>query len=220
MQSNPTASSTSPDEWISANEAVKLLSQAGQNPESSKSMFAEALREGELQARAEAVWLSEHKRLNEAWRSHKFHDDVERNILVPTNYWRSEKQHMDDRTRWRWSQNKFFYTIRKKPLKRRMFVGVEFSVSDVRALLPLFTNEKQKRGPDKDVLTRDRAWLTVLDIALNGRLTVEHFTKAELLKDEIGKLMQKDAGIAILGENKRQQIASQVLNHLRKRSAL
>lgn len=119
-------------EWISADDASKLAIERSEDIVTFQSSVAQLLRHGLLKARAEAVWIEKEPVLSKAWKNISSAENIERNILVPVNYWRSDIRASEDRERWRWPVNKFAYTINENPFRRRMIAGVEFCLSDLK----------------------------------------------------------------------------------------
>ncbi len=201
------------DDWLSANEAVRILTGQGQNPVDVKEMLADYLRDGLLKARAEAVWTTSELNLGKAWKTDEIAEDVRRDSPVPLQEWRTDKRAKADRDRWRWPYDKFFYTITSKPLKRRMFKGVRFSISDLAKLQPkaFLGVAPRTRGRKVDVARRDRGWLTVLELALGDRFHRGFFKDQNDLEQEMQNLLQDECGKLALGQNQIQEIARLVL---------
>lgn len=205
-------------EWMTANDALLKLMAKGMDPATAKSMLAEYLRDGLLSARVDAAWISTESNLNKAWKSEENGERVEQSIIVPVKYWRSDRRALDDRARWRWPFNKFFYTIATNPIKRRMLRGVSFSVQELVKLQPdLFPGEiKPKRGRNPDVSARDAGWMEIVRLSQEGQLNSDTFKTVTGLKDELqARLKLTPNGPSRLGEQQIKEIASMVIKVLK-----
>lgn len=207
-------------EWILANDAYMHLIGKNVDPVTAKSSIADFLRDGYLQARAKGVWISTDTKLSEAWRSHATCSEVERDIDVPTKYWRSDLNAIPDRARWRWPCNQFFYTLSAKPRKRRMFRGVSLERKGLERLFPdIFRDiQKPKAGRKPDVSGRDAGWLEIVRISQEGPLDIDRFRTIESLIEELhARLLLGNGNTSRLGQNQVREIASQTWKALKPR---
>ena len=199
-------------EWISAKETLAVLSTEGRNPVSVKAMIADYLRDGLLEARAEAVWVSTEPNLGKSWKTDDVTADVERNIVVPVRYWRTDRRAETDRARWRWPYNKFFYTLAASPLKRRMFKGITFSTRDLTNLQPKDFSGRvtRPRGRNLDKGRRDAGWLEIVKLAQGEHFNLDFFETQNDLIEQLKTTLQDAEGNLRLGETQIAEIARMV----------
>ncbi|WP_277981171.1 hypothetical protein [Sphingomonas phyllosphaerae] len=210
-------------EWILANDAYMHLIGKNVDPITAKSSIADFLRDGYLQARAKGVWISTDTKLSEAWRSHATCSEVERDIDVPTKYWRSDLNAIPDRARWRWPYNQFFYTLSLKPRRRRMFRGVSLERKGLERLFPDIFREiqKSKVGRKHDVSARDAGWLVIVELSQEGLLDKDTYPTAESLKVEMQhRLTMPDGDTLRLGQNQVGEIARHTWRRLKPRKII
>lgn len=203
--------------WMAASDALNIMTRDGENPVDIQAMLAEYLRAGTLRARVSSVWTTTEKSLATAWKGLSSDSPVEHDIEVPVRYWRSDRRALDDRARWRWPVNKFFYTIAGKPLKRRMFAGVHFNTDDLAKLQPqYFTSvRKPRRGRKTDVSARDRGWLVVVTLSQDGLLHADKFKSQSELEVEMQDRLKLSNGMLALGQGQIREIASMVIKILK-----
>ncbi len=199
--------------WIKASDASDLAIRCGEDVVAFRAAAAEFLRDGRLRARAEAVWISCETNMNKAWESISTTENVERNIEVPVRYWRADIRAATDRNRWRWMLNNFACTIGTKPLKRRMIMGVEFLLDDLKDIKPnLFDGAAKKtRGPDKDIENIENGWLQIVRISQSTQgLNLERFRSAASLQKVIEDRLADANGHTKPGKEKIKGISSKV----------
>lgn len=132
-------------QWLKASEVINLMTDQYGNRHDVKAWLADALRDGTLSARAAATWLSDKPKI-----SFKLPEDAEAlqtDLIVPERYWRASKKWSEDQQDWRWPVNQAIVTVRRKPLKRRYFRGLQFLQADVDRL-------QKKRGVKSDAKSR------------------------------------------------------------------
>jgi hypothetical protein len=108
-----------------ASEALTQLTQTHGNSKAVKLWLADALRDGSLEAKAAATWVSESAKLN--FRLPDKATSLEEDVIIPASRWQASKTWAADQEQWRWPYDHFFVTIRRKPRRRRIFKGVRFS---------------------------------------------------------------------------------------------
>lgn len=117
-------------EWYSPMEALKVVER--HHGALAKGLIADKLRDGLLRARAEQVWESDHPTLNAAWRDRNNADiDVETDVEIGRAFWRASRHWAFDLESWRWPDNRFVVTRRKKPADRTIIVGLKLWSEDV-----------------------------------------------------------------------------------------
>lgn len=123
-------------DWLSPAEALDLL-EPRYGP-GTKILIADKLKDGLIQARAELVWDCDSPGLTAAWKSRDQVDesDVERDAVVAAAVWRSSRHWQWDMDNWRWRDNRFVVTRRKKaPAHRTIIVGLRLRKKDVLDLI-------------------------------------------------------------------------------------
>lgn len=159
-------------QWVKAIVALDRMTADGENPASAMETLASYLRLGKLRARAKAIWLSEEPSLPAAWKNKP--EDGGTDTDIPVGYWRSHKNWANDAANWRWPGSRFHVTLRNKPVKRRMMLGIEFCLADLRKLQPRYFGDGKRvnrRGPAPDLGKRDRVWSELFAMAISGELT-------------------------------------------------
>ena len=196
-------------EWIRARDALTQLTAKGENPVQVMDMLAAYLRNGQLSARANAIWTSEERFTKDAWRSAP--EDVQGGD-IPTRYWRLEKNMIEDQKQWRWVADRFLVTTRMRPRKRIMMRGVEFSLDHLSQLQPKYFNPpaSKPRGKPPEIDKRDAGWSVVVDLLLAGRLNRARFPRQTDLQDEMRKLLKHKNGKLGLGISGIAEIARMV----------
>ncbi|UZK70485.1 hypothetical protein OKW76_05425 [Sphingomonas sp. S1-29] len=175
--------------WISASDAVDALVATGTiDTLAAKAMLADYLRDGRLSAKAKSVWINTASNAATlSWKIEPNNETVERDVMVPVRYWRSDKRALEDRSRWRWPTNQFYYTITVKPLKRRMFSGVRFDKAELHHLLPqvFAAVGKAKRGRPPEIEKRDAIWTEVVRMIFASELTRKNYPDQLSLTDAL-----------------------------------
>ena len=136
------------NEWVKASDALKRLTEAYGNPTMVKAWLADALRDGDLTARASQTWIADSAKTS--FKTPAEPDGVETDIEVPVGYWRQSQTWAADQERWRWPVNQALVTIKRKPARRRIFRGLSFRKSDIDRIAKIRTAQVpqgQKRGP-------------------------------------------------------------------------
>lgn len=122
-------------EWIPASEALELLYPHHGGWLGTKSLLAELLKDGKIQARAARIWSSDAPSISSAWKS-RADAEADEDVEVPRSVWGTSRYWSEDVTNWRWPDNRFVLTRTKKPAERTFVEGVEFYRAHVLALLP------------------------------------------------------------------------------------
>ena len=133
-------------DWIKPSDARRLLMSKGHAPQDVEKMFFLYLRNGDLRAKAAAIWKSDERFTTTAWKNQP--EEVSSGP-IPVAYWRKEKAIEEDRSQWRIPANQFLATVRLKPRRRIMMRGVRFYLPDLKRLQPQVfgeTSAKPKRG--------------------------------------------------------------------------
>ena len=178
------------NEWVSARNALRIMTSNSEDPNATMGMFAAYLRLGELKAQAREIWESKEPTIAKAWKirsgSHSGYVDI------PTKYWRSHIAWADDVQNWRWPGSSFHVTLALEPAKRRMMRGVRFNKADLAKLQPDYFGEGRsgRRGPKADLSRRDVVWLELITMALMGELT-DPVKAAFDNKGDLSKLLEE-----------------------------
>lgn len=214
IKSQSEASNTT-DDWISAKDVIAIAISNQIEPLLLKNALADFLRDGFLRVHVKATWISTETLLSRAI-AIPVEGEIERNVIVQTKLWRSDRWLAADQARWRWPTNTFFYTLRKSPIKRRIFRGVRFSNDDLKRLRPdWFGSTKPQRGRKHDTGPRDLGWLAVMELALTGELQKSEFQIQARIAAELKEMLALPGDKLLLGENQIDEIAKKTAARLR-----
>jgi hypothetical protein len=215
-----TNGTTDDRQWISAKEAVNIMTASGAiDPVSAKASLTDLLRDGRLTAKAKSVWIDTSS--NPATLSWKVPEDngtLELDLITPVTFWRSDKRELEDRSRWRWAVNNFFYTTNLKPLKRRMMRGVQLDLHELSMTHPRFfvSPNISRKGRPPEVEKRDGVWLEILEIALASELHSNVYrTRKDLLDDLLKRKGSAANGQRLAGEVQIKDVAKQAWERMK-----
>lgn len=174
-------------QWITAREALSLFEALFLDRVAAKSTFADYLRDGELRARAGAVFESRERKIGAAWKATGDEDPDEVDVTLEPVTWRRSKDWSGDQDDWRWPFNKFSVTDSTAPFHRHLIQDVEFFREDVDRMLR--KRVKSAGGTPKRDEDWTRFWHAVVEIAKAGRLTKSSFqSQAELRREILGMI--------------------------------
>ena len=151
-------------DWIKPSDARQTLMAKGHEPQDVEKMFFLYLRNGDLRAKAAAIWKSDERFTTAAWKNQP--EEVSSGP-IPVAYWRKEKAIEEDRSQCRIPANQFLATVRLRPRRRIMMRGVRFYLPDLKRLQPQVfgeTSAKPRRGRPPELDKRDVAWRAVLTV--------------------------------------------------------
>jgi hypothetical protein len=152
-------------EWVPAATALKLLDKHHLGHRGVKLLIAELLRDGELDARADAVWQGKFLSLDESWRRRiqLDHDPI---LELDQSTWGSSAFWNDDLSNWRWNDSRFVLTHSKRPSKRTFLTGVSFRASQIVNLLP--SNRKGIGGRKIDAAAWAKIGVALIELGKEG----------------------------------------------------
>jgi hypothetical protein len=123
-------------EWIDAFEALKLVERNLGGRAAAKNTLSEYLRDGDLTAIAEEVWISEARTVDRAWSEKDPQIDLKNDVMLEPKMFRNSKRWRFDQADWRWPFNKFSVVTRRQPVtKRWMMKGVKFSKAEIAVII-------------------------------------------------------------------------------------
>lgn len=173
------------EEWYSPMEALALLE--ARHGAASKALIADKLKDGLIRAHADEIWDSDDPTLNAAWRNRK-HAETEHDVVLERRVWRASRHWQFDIDQWRWPENRFVVTRRKRPADRTVIVGLKFFKKDIDQLIA--PTKKQGGRP-----VNHAGWanfiLEIIDLERAKKLTYTKFPRTGLFQDTIVKSIAK-----------------------------
>lgn len=174
-------SKSSDDEWYSPMEALAVLE--ARHGASAKDLIADKLKDGFIRAQAHQVWESGDRTLDSAWHNRE-HADVDTDVVIEREVWRSSRHWSFDREHWRWPENRFVVTQRKKPASRTIMVGLRLLKKDIDQLS---TPSKSQAGRKVNHSGWANFFLEIIDLEKAQKLTFAEFPRTGLFQEEIVK---------------------------------
>jgi hypothetical protein len=173
-------------EWISPWEALSLLTKSPAEIPAMKIRLADLLKDGLVEARAQRLWVSNDPNLNLAW-DNREDADAETDLDVEPSVWRSSRYWNDDLSLWRWQENRFVVTRRRRPADRTIIEGLSLKRADLQKLRGTRKASAARRpgGRPPKMDEWHAFWLEVIDLAQSRRLNRGEFASGAALKEEL-----------------------------------
>lgn len=155
-----------------------------------RSLIADNLKDGRIQAFAERVWVSHQPTLTAVWHARDEEiEDAECDVAVEKEVWRRGRFWLEDLGNWRWDDARFVITRRKTaPADRTILEGVRFDADQIDALLPT-----PKKPPGRSA--KQKAWgylaCEIVDLYAKGKLRPGSFKSKNKLVEELAVKMEE-----------------------------
>jgi hypothetical protein len=175
-----------PRKWFYAADALDKMIDRGMDPASAQAALVAALRLGKIRSRARRHWRSKIENINDAWRRPQ--EPINTKKSLKKSFWRPLNNVAEDKQIWRWRTSCFHTTIKSRPFTRRMMEGVQFRVEDLQIIFPIEFGKApkaRKHGPSPDIERRDKAWLAVVKLGFDDKLSCNRFKNVTGLKSEM-----------------------------------
>lgn len=178
------------EEWLTPLEALALVEP--HHGAAAKVYLADKLKDGFIRCRATQMWESDRSTVNMAWKN-RDKDEIEEDVEVEARVWRSSRFWSEDLDLWRWDDNRFLITERKRPPNRIFLAGLSFAAEDIHNLILDIRHTRAQRGPGgapKRIDGWTAFWHVVVGLARNdkvqpGRYASQAEFRREIL-DELG----------------------------------
>ena len=173
------------EEWLTPLEALALVEP--HHGAAAKVYLADKLKDGFIRCRATQMWESDRSTVNMAWKN-RDKDEIEEDVEVEARVWRSSRFWSEDLDLWRWDDNRFLITERKRPPNRIFLAGLSFAAEDVRQLVKggqAVGARKGRGGRPKQMDAWTAFWHVVVSLARQNRLEPGRFASQSALREEI-----------------------------------
>lgn len=173
------------EEWLSPMDALAIVEP--HHGATAKSYIADKLKDGFIRCRASEMWESDRSTVSMAWKN-RDKDEIEYDVEVEARVWRSSRFWSEDLDLWRWEDNRFLITERKRPPNRIFLTGLSFAAEDVRNLVKGDAQAGARKGVGgrpKQIDAWTAFWHVVVELARENRLQPGQFASQAALREEI-----------------------------------
>ena len=171
-------------EWIDAKTTLEMVEKVLNGRGDAKRAIAECLRDGDIRSTASEWWLSNARRVQDAWNSDATKLELDLDVEIPMQVYRSSKQWGVDQEEWRWPVNNFSIVSKISPgFKRHMLAGVKINRFDVEKMI-LRRNPSGVGSPGKPEQWV-ALWFALIEIERKGLLNQTVFPTIASLTEAV-----------------------------------